>query len=231
MKAVFDRCRNATYTHTAESGDYDIQVEGRTLYLLFQWSKDEEDWLNNFDFIPTHLHTLKERWAHLKALALSFVSGVSTPAKAYKHMTRPWLCHRGFLRVWLAMRDEIEARVEALLETYPEIDTITCVGYSHGGALAVFATEDMAYLHGEACKVEGYGFGAPRVLWGPIPAEVKERLANFKLVRNVPDIVTHVPPAWLWFKHAGEVVEIGEAGKYNAFAAHKAASYQAELAG
>lgn len=228
MKALFNRCRNAKYIHTAESGDYAIQVEGRSLYLLFQWSKDEEDWLNNFDFIPTHLHTLKERWAHLKALIRSFVSGVSAPAKAYKHMTRPWLCHRGFHRVWMAMRDEIEARVEAMLEEH-EIDRIVCVGYSHGGALAVFATEDMAYLYGDEYTVEGYGFGAPRVLWGPIPTEVKERLAGFRVVRNVPDIVTHVPPAWLWFKHAGEVVEIGEKGKYNAFTAHKAASYQAEL--
>lgn len=229
MKTLFDRCRKAAYIHTAESGDYAIQVEDRTLYLLFQWSKGEEDWLNNFDFIPTHLHTLKERWAHLKGLVRSLVNGVGTPEKAYKHMTRPWLCHRGFHRVWLAMRDEIEARVEALLEVHPEIDTITCVGYSHGGALAVFATEDMAFLYGDAYKVEGYGFGAPRVLWGPIPAEVKERLTNFKLVRNGPDIVTRVPPVWLWFRHAGEVVEIGEKGKYNAFTAHKAASYQVEL--
>ena len=231
MKALFERCLRAEYTHTPESGEYAIQVDDHTLFLLFQWSKGKEDWLNNFDFLPTHHYTLKERWAMLVSMIRTWLKGLGAPKKAYKHMTRPWFCHRGFQRVWKAMRDEIEKKVCELLEAHPEVDNIDCVGYSHGGALSVFATEDMAFLYGDGYKVEGYGFGAPRVLWGPIPKEVKERLENFIVVRNVPDIVTHVPPAVFGFKHAGKVVEIGSAGKYNPIDAHKSQNYLDELVG
>ncbi len=201
LKELFERCLNANYIHTAEGGDYVIQAEGDTLYLLFEWSDGKEDWLNNFSF----------------------------PAKPYKRMYDLWFCHGGFLKVWKAMRDDIEAYVAEFLESYTEIRNIKCVGYSHGAALAVFATEDMAYLWGDEYSVEGYGFGAPRVLWGVIPKPIKERLSTFVTVRNVPDIVTHVPPCLLGFRNAGTVLKLGAKGKYNCIDAHRSESYLREL--
>ena len=120
MKELFDRCYNAKYIHTAEGGDYAIEVEDGVIYLLFQWSNGAEDWKNNFDF----------------------------PARPYKRMNDVWYCHRGFLRVWKAMRDEIEAKVAEIIASNPFIYSIRCIGYSHGAALALFATEDMAYHYG-----------------------------------------------------------------------------------
>lgn len=201
LKSLFERCLNATYIHTAEGGDYAIQAEGDTLYLLFEWSDGLEDWKNNFDF----------------------------PARPYKRMTDKWYCHRGFLRVWKAMRDVVEAKIAEALNTYPEVTHITCVGYSHGAAIAVLGTEDMAYLYGEKYTVCGYGIGAPRVLWGFVPRDVRERLKCFTVVRNIPDIVTHVPPALFGFKHAGALVKIGTKKKYNAIDAHRPESYVQEL--
>lgn len=200
MINLFKRCLNAEYITTAESGDYAIEVEGNTLYILFEWSDGAVDWRNNFDF----------------------------PATPYKSMTEKWFCHRGFLKVWKAMRDEIESCVALILRQNTEISEIVIVGYSHGGAMAFFATEDMSYLYGEKYAVRGYGFGAPRVLWGYAPKALRERISAFVTVRNIPDIVTHLPPKIFGFRDIN-IKEIGERGKYKPIKAHYNSAYIAEL--
>lgn len=201
MKDLLKRCLKAQYISTAKNGNYAIDVEGDTLYLLFQWSKGFWDWVHNFLF----------------------------PARPYKRMSCLWFCHRGFLKVWKAMRDEIEAYVKELLSNNPDVKKIVCVGYSHGGALALFATEDMEFLFGKSYEVSGYGFGAPRVIWGFVPKAVKNRLRAFQVIRNVPDIVTHLPPVLLGFRHVARPLKIGERGKYSAIEAHYNSAYIAEL--
>lgn len=201
MKDLFIRCLNANYTHTKKSGDYAIEIEGDTLYLLFECSDGFWDWFHNFLF----------------------------PAKPYKRMKSIWLCHRGFLKVWKAMRDEIEFTVDRMLGFEPDIKNIVCVGYSHGGAISLLATEDMEYLYGDMLNVKGYGFGAPRVAWGFLPKAVKNRLRGFKVIRNIPDLVTHVPPVLFGFRHVGEVVKVGEKRKYSPIKAHYASAYINEL--
>lgn len=203
MIDLFKLCLGATYTHTAESGDYTLCINGDALYLLFQHSDGKEDWKNNFDF----------------------------PAKPYRDMKPKWYCHRGFLRVWKAIRDELEPKVADALKNSPQIVKIVCVGYSHGAALAVLATEDMAFLYGDRYRVSGYGFGAPRVLWGAVPKEVKKRLECFTTVRCVPDLVTHVPPVLFGFRNAGRLLRVGEDSFYGPIDAHRAESYLQELCG
>ena len=201
MKDLFKRCLKAKYISTAKNGNFAIEVEGDTVYLLFQWSKGFWDWVRNFLF----------------------------PAKPYKRMSCLWFCHRGFLKVWKAMRDEIEAKVREILSQNPDVKKIVCIGYSHGGALALFATEDMEYLYGDRLTVEGYGFGAPRVLWGYVPKAVKNRLQAFQVIRNIPDIVTHLPPVLLGFRHVASPLKVGKAGKYSPIKAHYDTAYIAEL--
>ena len=203
MKDLFERCLNATYVRTPKSGDYAIEVEKDTLYLLFEWSDGVWDWIHNFLF----------------------------PAKPYKRMNDVWFCHRGFLGVWKAMRDEIESDVRHKLAAHRRIKNIVCVGYSHGGALALFATEDMEYLYGDRYNVLGFGFGAPRVVWGCVGKAVKKRLCRFFTVRNSPDLITHVPPVLMGFRHVGGVVEIGGKGKYSPIRAHYPDAYAKELEG
>ena len=207
MRKLFDRCLNATYTETPQNGDYAIEVEGDTLYLLFQWSRGIEDWKSNFNF----------------------------PAKPYKGMDCVWFCHRGFRNVWKGMRDEVEAKVKEMLFKFPKVKRIICVGYSHGGAISLFATEDMAYLYGNMLNVIGYGFGAPRVVWGIVPKPVKNRLQCFRAVRNIPDLVTHVPPVLFGFRHVASPFKIGRRKgllrfipKYTPIRAHFQSAYETE---
>lgn len=201
MIELFNRCLNASYIHTDEDGDYAIEVEGSILYILFQWSNSKLDWLHNFNF----------------------------PAKPYKRMNKIWFCHRGFLKVWKALQDSVEADVVRMLLAHPEVTAIKCVGYSHGAAIALLATEDMSFLYGSQYSVTGCGFGCPRVLWGFVPKEVMLRIKNFIPVRNIPDIVTHVPPACFGFHHPSTLTEVGELGTYNCIDAHRPEAYRKEL--
>lgn len=231
MVKHFKRCLNAKYIHTPIGGDYSIEAEGDTLYLLFECSDDKEDWLNNFDFIPDE-HKDREQTPKLTLVKNIFKAVweyLKLPSKPYKDMFKKWRVHGGFLKVWKDMKDDIEAYVAEYLSHHPEIKKIVCIGYSHGAALAVLATENMEYLYGKSYEVSGYGFGTPRVLWGIVPEEVKYRLRNFTSVRNIPDIVTHVPPMLFGFRNAGTLVKIGERGKYNPFKAHYASAYITEL--
>ena len=79
LKALFNRCLNAKYKHVENDGDYALEREGDSLYILFECSNGKVDWKNNFDF----------------------------PAKPYKDMEITWSCHRGFLKVWKSIEPYI----------------------------------------------------------------------------------------------------------------------------
>lgn len=59
----------------------------------------------------------------------------------------------------------------------------------------------------------GFGFGTPRVVWGPLHKDVKRRLEGFVVVRNASDLVTHLPPILLGFRHVGYVCRIQKKGE------------------
>ena len=186
---LFNRCLNAKYIHTENSGDYAIERDGSTVYLLFQCSSGQEDWKNNFDFA----------------------------AKPYKDMKTPWKCHRGFLRVWKSIEPHIEDVVKDM-----SVNHFVIVGYSHGAAIATLCHEYVWFnrpdLRPEVCgaylNIEGYGFGCPRVFFGwSIPRALRRRWISFFPIRNLNDIVTHLPPILFGYRHISLPIEIGEKGK------------------
>ena len=199
LHGLFLRCINANYIHSGDSADYAVERWGTRLYLLFQWSDGLRDWRNNLDF----------------------------PVHAYKSNGSRWFVHRGFLRVWKSIRDEIESAVSKNVAKF-ETTSIFCVGYSHGAAVAGLAYEDMAFIFGDRIPVFGFGFGCPRFLWGSLPKDVKNRFSCFTVIRNIPDIVTHLPPYILGYRHVGTLIKIGESGKYSPITAHYPEAYLKE---
>ncbi len=144
-------------------------------------------------------------------------SNLNFPAKPYKRMGKTvWFSHRGFLAVW----KEIEPVVsEYILDK--SVKNIISVGYSHGAAIALLCHEYAWYNRPDLRnKIEGYGFGCPRVLWGVVTPNIEMRWERFTVVRNIDDIVTHLPPAVFGYRHVGEIIEIGEKGKYTRTQAH-----------
>lgn len=195
MRAQFIRCLNAKYIHTDNDGDYAIEEsrDGKTLYLLFQWTRTAYDWVSNFDFL----------------------------AKPYKDMEIPWRCHRGFLRVWKSIEPFIKDAV-----ANPKYTKIYTVGYSHGGAIATLAHEYVWFNRPDLRSKEnpdgitGYGFGCPRCYFGSIlpwkkmPQELAQRWERFYPIRNLTDLVTHVPPRIFGFRHVAPVVQLGRTDKW-----------------
>lgn len=150
-------------------------------------------------------------------------SNLDFPAKPYKRMGKTvWLAHRGFLDTW----KEIEKKVADDIND-KRITDITVTGYSHGAAMALLCHEYAWYNRPDIRKsIKGYGFGCPRVIWGKAP---DDRWGNFTVIRNIDDIVTHLPPAALGYIHVGKMVEIGKKGRYTPIDAHRQQNILKEL--
>lgn len=144
--------------------------------------------------------------------ATDWENNFNFPAKPYKDMGITWYCHRGFLKVWKSIEPYIKGAIMR-----PTVKSVTIVGYSHGAAIAALCHEYVWFHRPDLRnKLEGYGFGAPRVFWGfKMRDELKERWENFYPVRNLNDIVTYMPPALFGFRHVNDVIEIGEDGKFD----------------
>lgn len=146
-------------------------------------------------------------------------------ARPYKNMEGNWQAHGGFVNVWKSVEDYIAP--EILNEKYR---TITIVGYSHGAALAVLCHE-YAFYHRPDIRehILGFGFGCPRVIFGRKSSEHERIWRNFTVIRNIDDMVTHLPPSILGFFHVGRMLEIGERGKYSRVDAHRPENILREL--
>ena len=152
-----------------------------------------------------------------------WANNLDFPAVPYKRMGQnTWHAHRGFLRIFKSIEGYI---AEAIADS--EIRKIVTVGYSHGGALAVLCHEYAWYNRPDIRdEIEGYGFGAPRTVWMDAPSE---RWENFTVIRNLNDIVTHLPPKLAGYTHVGKMLEIGERGKYTMIDAHRPENILSEL--
>lgn len=147
------------------------------------------------------------------------------PARPYRSGGTLWWAHRGFVRVWKTVESHI---ARDLLDS--TLQRIVTVGYSHGAALALLCHEYVWYHRPDLRDViEGYGFGCPRVLWGLARPSLLHRWDRFWVIRNLDDAVTHVPPAFLGYRHVGKLLEVGTRGKYNAIDAHRPENILREL--
>lgn len=143
----------------------------------------------------------------------------------YDNMHPVWYCHAGFLKVFKSVLPYIDPYISD-----PDIRRIVTVGYSHGGALAILCHEAIWFRRPDIrSHIKTFAYGAPRVLFAPIPREVKKRFGELYLIQNEGDLVTHLPPAVLGFRHVGNIINIGEIGTYNAIDAHRPESYLTEL--
>ena len=202
---LFEMCLDAPYLSVEGGGSFCLIREGERLFVLFEKSNGLEDWENNLDF-ASQIHTDGEYVA------------------PYSDMEDKWYCHGGFLRVWKSILPYIRG---ALLDlSFKEIIT---VGYSHGAALALLCHEYIWYnrrdLRG---RIFSFAFGCPRVIHGKVPRE-RERWDSFYVIRNIDDLVTHLPPSILGFRHVGRLIEIGKRGKYSRVDAHRQENYLREL--
>ncbi len=157
--------------------------------------------------------------------ATDWKNNLDFPAKPYRGMEGLWFVHRGFLRVFKT--------IEPLIAPYiadATVKKIVISGYSHGAALALLCHEYCVYHRPDiANQIVGYGFGCPRVVWGFLKKSIKARFKNFTVVRNCRDIVTHLPPCILGYRHTGRILHIGRERLLNGVDSHRPEHYLEEL--
>lgn len=201
MLAVFGRSLSASYITVAGGGSYCVERRGSELFVFFEGSNGEEDWVNNLDF----------------------------PSIPYSDMPCKWRCHRGFVHVFKSLLPHIK---EPIFDC--SVSRITVCGYSHGGALALLCHEYAWYNRADlrANRLRSFAIGAPRVIFAPrgICTRLEERFVGLEIVRNIDDLVTHLPPLLLGYTHPREPILIGERGRYSRIDAHRSENYLAELA-
>lgn len=191
LHTLFETLNSIEYQTTGNGVDYQFIEEGRRLYIYFEGSKQKVDWLRNFTF----------------------------PAKPYKDMGIPYRVHRGFLKCWKEVEDIIIAKITEKTGEEFKYNSIIVAGYSHGGALAQFCHECVWFWRPDIREhCWSYGFEAPRIYAGfSVKPELRERWANYTLVRNHKDLVTHVPPRLFGFCDLGAVLHIGRFQDYSDF--------------
>lgn len=145
------------------------------------------------------------------------------PAKPYRDMGDKWYAHRGFLKVWEVIEPHLK---EAIFDS--SVKHIVIGGYSHGAAIALLCHEYCKFNRPDIV-VEGYGFGCPRVVWGILGESIKNRFEGFTVIRNGKDIVTHVPPIFLGYRHIGVLKKIGKGKGYKLIESHFPSNYRREL--
>lgn len=156
--------------------------------------------------------------------ATDWKNNLDFPARPYRDMRDRWYAHRGFLRVWKAIEDRLAPPIND-----PLTRKIVIAGYSHGAALALLCHEYCMFNRPDIrADIRGYGFGCPRVVFGLLRKSVKERFEGFTVIRNKRDLVTHLPPVLLLFRHVGERLTIGD-GKWNCIDAYRPESYLESL--
>lgn len=134
------------------------------------------------------------------------------------------LAHKGFVSVW----EEIKPYLENVILN-KKIQKIVITGYSHGAGVSVLCYEYLIEKRKDIKnKIKGYGFGCPRVLFG-FYKKLQKRYNNFVVIRNIDDIVTHLPPFFFGFIHIGKLIKIGEKGKYTKIDAHREVNILREL--
>lgn len=198
--ALFRQVLDAPYTQLRkETASYSFRLSRGTLEIFFEWSRGAVDWKNNLDF----------------------------PARPYRDMADRWYAHRGFLRVWKTLEPVLSPWI-----LHPQVQSIRIAGYSHGAALALLCHEYCMFYRQELAEAEsisGVGFGCPRVLFGAVSPRVAERFRNFTVIRNCRDLVTHLPPALLGYRHVGTLLQIGSGAPMSAVDCHRPENYLAAL--
>ncbi len=129
--------------------------------------------------------------------------------------------HRGIYKTYAALRERVLASL-----CDQRIKRVLIGGYSHGAALAALTFADL-YERRSSFLCAAYGFGAPRIHIG---ADADVLFDGFITVRCGKDIVTHLPPAFLGYRHAGQRIDLPVPDHRNAFACHAPDAYVASLA-
>jgi len=104
--------------------------------------------------------------------------------------------HRGFLREWGLIRDDVVAAIG-------DSDTVVFAGHSSGGAIACIAAIDPAVTASRVCVAT---LAAPAAGDAAAAEQMRARIARHVRVQVAQDIVPRLLPRFLGYAQSGELI-------------------------
>ncbi|MDJ0531254.1 MAG: DUF2974 domain-containing protein [Xenococcaceae cyanobacterium MO_207.B15] len=161
-----------------------LEDQKRVTIVAFRGSVNIQNWITN---VQTRLKSLSE-------------DSDKKDRSAYKQPGKKVEVHRGFLKSWRKIKDQVFEFVDK-----EDPDSIFLTGHSLGGAIAVIAAVDFSTKYKD--KLRGvYTFGQPRVGNWAFAKYFKEKLEvpMFRFVNN-SDFVPRIPTLLGKFKYARNI--------------------------
>lgn len=200
-KKFFEWTESGEWITTSNYIDYQVVVEGQTLFLKFKASDDPNningltDWIRN-------IRTFFKYWLAFKCLI-----------------------HKGFLKGYKDSFFNVNGSIlDAIEKNY--INKIVVSGVSQGSAIALLwyallkASYDKTYV-----DVQCYAFAPPRVVWCLLSWNIKKCLKDANLIIAYGDPVSHLPPILFGYRHIGKKTMIGDPKNNLDFAHHKPVNF------
>eukprot|EP00048_Salpingoeca_helianthica_P015336 m.226243 g.226243 ORF g.226243 m.226243 type:complete len:317 (-) comp16901_c0_seq1:40-990(-) len=160
---------------TSTFGFVAVDLNTKTTYISFRGSINIPNWVTNFEFIKAR------DWVDAPDAKL----------------------HSGFYHAYLKVRDQLKKLLadKVLNGTCPSCTRVVVTGHSLGAALAGICAMDLRVLFGSQLYIELVNFGMPRTgneaFFRDYP-----RFVNFtRRVVHQNDIVPHLPPYEIGFRH------------------------------
>jgi hypothetical protein len=122
----------------------------------------------------------------------------------------PWICsgfacdgaktHLGFTQSYFSLVQETRAGIYSLMQSYPSA-SLTFVGHSLGGAMAVIAAMDALNQGYNGAQITIITMGEPRAGNAQFALAVGDNIKNVFRITNHKDLVPHVPTQPMGFHH------------------------------
>ncbi|KAJ0408601.1 hypothetical protein P43SY_008948 [Pythium insidiosum] len=144
--------------------------------VAFRGSMDVMNWIDNLTFVKKKAYP---KFPHVRV-------------------------HEGFFWVYMSVASQVVPAVRKLLKTHPNAPVIV-TGHSLGGAVTALCAFDLALLHHIPVNAV-YTFGEPRVGNDAFSAELHHAIPSIFRVTHFRDVVPHLPPTWIGFRHGPQEV-------------------------
>lgn len=191
---LFAELANLSYLSRCEAGLLAHRVGFPEIRFYDRDGAQAYIFANDDDAVVTCRGTQPNDWNDIKA---------DLDLKRAVAETAGWV-HRGFKREV----DELWPRLEQALVNNTR--TLWFTGHSLGAAMAAICAGRCKLSYIKSNPRALFTYGSPRV--GNQRYVNYVQIETFRWVNN-NDIVTHVPPAWLGFRHKGELVYLNAHGK------------------
>ncbi|KAJ3009033.1 hypothetical protein HKX48_008202 [Thoreauomyces humboldtii] len=176
------------------------EASTKNIIVAYRGSEGIRDWITNLQFAKADV---SPTYASL---------GVPSGAQV----------HSGFQKAMLAAQPAVHAGLQTVFAAVPDARsdyTLTIVGHSLGGAVAILSAVDLYSLLGPSWsdRISVYTFGEPRV-GNPIFANWIHTLpfsGQINRITHTTDMVPHLPPTSFGFLHHREEYWIDSTGTVN----------------